>query len=422
MSSTKISALPAKTTLILSDSLPIVDSSDTSNKKATLRNIRNGAMDQKLIFVSTKDDFPAAVLGVITLLADITYFITDTIDLAGDRLVCSSNTTIIGGSSENCGIKSTGLSASAALITSAWSLPIRNIFITHGTALSLDAAANPNQALDWFGVNFVDCNIVGTIANYNNFIMTDASLLNSSGLSFDGTIGTVAFVQCLFDNRTAGTAISILSSAVITRRIRITYSSFVAGVGETALNASVSASIPIEGYILDTINFSGGGTYITGVQSDDNKALFVNCRGISNSATIANYSMQNNAVATNIVTQGVAVKVAGTTTLDLGSKFSHTDNRATYQGALSQTVLITAVLSMTAGNNLQIGVYVAKNGSLITQSENYGTTSGSGRAENVPVQAIITMNTGDFIEIWVENASSNADVTVAYINVIARAI
>ena len=102
------------------------------------------------VLVYSTADLPAAVAGVITLAANTTYVITTTVDLAGARLVCSANTAIIGGSSENCRIKSTGLGASP-LITSAYSLPMRNVSIEATIALALDATGNPDQALDWTG-------------------------------------------------------------------------------------------------------------------------------------------------------------------------------------------------------------------------------------------------------------------------------
>ena len=178
-------------------------------------------------FINSIDDFPAAITSVITLESNVTYFICSTIDLVGSRLVGSSNTTIIGGSSENCRLKSTGLSAATALISSAWSLPIRNITIEHGTALNLDATANATQALDLFGVNFTDCATVGTIKNYTNFIMNDSAFLNSQGLTFDGSFGTIAFGNTLFDNRATGTSIILPATLTVTRRFRIIYSSFV---------------------------------------------------------------------------------------------------------------------------------------------------------------------------------------------------
>jgi len=87
----------------------------------------SGATTGDVVFVADKDDFPTAVGGVITLAANITYFLTADIDLAGDRLVGSQDTVLIGGSSENCSLTSTGLGAGVALFTTEWTTPIRHI-------------------------------------------------------------------------------------------------------------------------------------------------------------------------------------------------------------------------------------------------------------------------------------------------------
>jgi hypothetical protein len=243
--------------------------SDFSNEVGT--SIASG----NIVFVASKSDLPTAVSGVITLASNITYFITAIVDLTGDRLVASQNTVILGASSENCYLKSTGLNSSTALITGNYSLPIRNISFTHGKVFDLDGDG-VTTALDWFGINFVDCQTVGTIKDYSNFVMGDSAFLNSSGMTFDGTIGTIAFGNCLFDTSTIGTAIILPSTLTVSRRFRIIYSSFVTLSGETSINVSTSATISDERYILDTVNFSGGGTYISGVTQTSNKTLFTN--------------------------------------------------------------------------------------------------------------------------------------------------
>ena len=170
------------------------------NGVATSLNPTSALAGNNFVFVFSKNDFPPAVSNVITLDNEVTYFITTTIDLTGDRLVGGTNNAIIGGSSESCILKSTGLSSGTALITSVYSLPMRNITITHGTALNLDGDGT-TTALDWFGVNFTDCATIGTIKDYTNFIMGDSAFLNSQGLTFDGTIGTIGMSNCLFDCR-----------------------------------------------------------------------------------------------------------------------------------------------------------------------------------------------------------------------------
>lgn len=361
----------------------------------------------------------------ITLTDNATYFITDNVDLFGYRLVGGQNTTIIGGSSENCRIKSTGLNASTALISSAWSLPMRNITIEHDTAINLDATANANQALDWFGVNFTDCAIIGTIKNYNNFVMTDSAFLNSQGLTFDGTFGTIAFGNTLFDNRTSGTMITLPATATITRRFRIIYSSFVCLSGETGINVNASATISDERYILDTVNFSGGGTYLTGVTDTSNKALFVACVGITNTNVNGQLYMQNNATVTTVASANVFYKVLGTTTASADNqKYLHSNNRLTNDAIIPRKFLIQCNLSFTSGNNnvCQFGFYDSVLAVVRTPSKTKTTANGSGRAENVTFNCVVTHKQGDYLEIHAANTTGTNNITVTDMNFVVTEI
>lgn len=371
---------------------------------------------ENLVFVSEVNDLPEAVSGVISLAANTTYFISGTIDLEGLRLVANENTTLIGGSSENCRIKSTGLSG--ALISSNFSLPMRNLTIEANVAIDLDGDGT-TTALDWFGVNFTDCATVGSIKDQSNVIFSDCAFLNSGGLTFNGTIGTIAFNSCLFDCNASNTVLILPSTLTVSRRFSVIYSSFVIGQGETGINLNSSTSIPVEGYILDTVNFSGPGTYTTGVAYSDNKSLFVNCRGITNSGNIAQFYMTGNATATTVSSSGVFYKVAGTTSSGAYvEKFTLTNNRATYTGALTGFYKVTAVLSLTSGNNDQISVRVAKDGTTSAQSQNKTTTNGAGRAENVVCSDIVQLVTNNYIEIFVSNEIDATNITVEDLNVI----
>lgn len=388
------------------------------------RRVSNPAIQGDTVFVSSVSDFPAAVGGVITLADDRTYFLTTNVDLLGARIVTGQNSVMIGGSSENCILSSTGLASGTALVSSAWSFPCRFMAFNHGTALNLDATGNANQALDWFGVNFLNCSTIGTIKNYGNVILTSMAWLNSEGLTIDGTIGTVSLDKCLVQS-VSGTALSLASTATITRRFRIFKSSVVAGApGSTGLDVSTSATIPVESYQLDDVNFAGSGTRAAGVQHDDNKSLWINCKGVENSASTGLMTMQGNATATTITTQGVAVKAAGTTTFQssVSQRFSHTDNRLTYTGAITRRFKVSIVASMLASNNTQLGSYIAKNGSLVSFSEIYTTADGNNRSENTAIQAIVELAQNDYIEFWIENDSGTNAVTVEDLTAIVQQI
>lgn len=224
----------------------------TSNRNLGL--LRDADLRSKgLVFVSSPSDLPRPVSGVIALRDGYTYFFLAEVDLLGARLVGGRDTTVLGMSSENCRVKSTGLAPGTPLLASNYTTPIRHITLEAATIFDLDATGVPSsQALDWYGVNLEGSSDIGTIRGYSNFVVASMAFLGASGLVFDGTIGTVGFTDCLFVGTNPGTIISIPATATITRRIRISYSSFVVPGAGVALDVSTSASVPVEGYVLDT--------------------------------------------------------------------------------------------------------------------------------------------------------------------------
>ena len=380
---------------------------------------------ENIDFIYTKSDLPTPSAGVITLEADKTYFIVSNIDLTGDRLVGGSNTTILGASSENCSLTSTGLGVGIPLFETIWTTPIRHItFKDVDTAISIDGTINPPVALDWTGVNFLNVPNVGEINTCDNFIFSKGSFLNSKGLLFAGTIGTIGIDNSLLaGDGASGELIQIASSCVITRRFRLIYSSVVAFGSTVGIDVNTSATVPTEGYILDTVNFSGGGTYVSGVGYLDNKVRWSNSRGIINTSEIGNYYMSDNVTPTVISSSGVPVKALGTTTANaINQKFTHTDNRLTYVGGLDRDFQVSSTMTFVTGSNKVIGMYVAKNGVIIPSSEMYAASGASGRAESIHIQTILNMTNGDYIEIWIENETDTTDITVEFLNVIVKSL
>lgn len=373
----------------------------------------------EFIEVNDLTDLPSSSGGVITLVGGYTYLFLKHIDLLGARLVCGADTVIVGWSSENCSITSTGLSAATALVTSIYSLPIRNISFTHDLVFNLDGDGT-TTALDWFGVNLLNCASGGTIKDYTNFVFGDGALLNSGGFTFDGTIGTIAFSNSLFDTASTKTAINILSTCTISRRLRIIYSSFVTLSGETGVNFNSSATVGDEKYILDTCNFSGGGTYTTGLTHTSNKALFANCVGINNTSTRGFMYMVNNTTDTTIglPNANVWVKAEGTTTANANnSKYTHASNRLTYTGAFSTSFQVSVNCNVRSGSPSQvISVGVAKNGTILAESEMTIRTDISNQEYPGSTAAQVDLTANDYIEIFVKNTSTSS-LRIADLNV-----
>lgn len=373
-------------------------------------------------YVTELNDLPTPVSGVITLADDHSYFFIGTVDLLGNRMVGGSNTCILGPSSENAFITSTGLGAGVALFTSTRTTPIRHVtFQDVDTLFDIDGAGN-TTALDWTGVNFVNIPNIGVLKNFSNFVYTKGAFLGAQGLVIDGTFGTASIADSLLQGLgSAGTIVKIPATAVVQRRFRIIYSSVVAFGSTVGIDVSVSATVPAQSYILDTINFSGGSTYLSGVGYLDNETLFVSCVGIPNSREVSQYYMHNNTTTTVVSTSATPVKVLGTTTnAPVTTKFTNTDNRATYTGSLTRTFHVIVNLSLSSGNNQLIGCYVAKNGVELSESEMYASTDSNGALVNVTIQTLVELSTNDYIEIFVENDTTAQNILVDDLNVTIR--
>ena len=375
---------------------------------------------KNIVIVNDKNNLPPSVDGIIYLSPNVTYIIASHVDLEGDRIVTSGVNNILGKSSETSSLTSTGLGVGVPLITSQWTLVLESITIKDvDTAIDIDGNFRL-VALDWENVNFNNIPNIGLINTCDNFIYDTGAFLGAQGLRFTGSIGTVAINNSLTRGIGAlGDIIKLEENCVITRRFRIIYSSIIAFSNTIGLSIHPNATLPVQGIILDTCNFAGGSTYISGISFQDNEALFVNNVGITNSREVSQYYMNGNVTATTVSEIGATYKVAGTTTSGtFTSKFTNTDNRATFTGNVSKIFKVVATLSVESGNNNIIGVYIAKNGTLLTDSEVYITTNAGGRAEACTVQSLVVLEINDYIEIFVENDSAVTDITVTDLNVI----
>ena len=386
-----------------------------------IKEITTTISSDNIVFINNKSDFPTPISGVITLEDNVTYFILSLIDLTGDRLVGGENTTIIGGSSENCILTSTGLTNGVALLSTEWTTPIRNISISDvDTAIAINGNTNPPLALDWDGVNFVNVPNIGTINTCDNFIFTTGSFLNSQGLKFNGTIGTIGiFNSLLRGDGTSGNIIEIMSTATITRRFRTTYSSIIVSGSTGGINVDALATIPTEGFILDTVSFSGGSTYLVGLNETSNDSLFSNCTGIINTAVNGQAYMLDNATSTTIPNTTTFVKVAGTTIASAdNSKYNHSTNRLTCAATVNRKYLIQCTLSFSSlsGNVCEFGFYDSKLAEVRTPSRTKSTANASGRAENIHFACVVQHSIGDYLEIWCRNTSSTTAITVSDMN------
>jgi hypothetical protein len=134
---------------------------------------------------------------------------------------------------------------------------------------------------------------------------------------------------------------------------------------------------------------------------------------------LAQYYMISNSTATTISAIDTFYKIAGTTLQGAApSNFILADNKATFTGNNTTNFKVTAILSLTSGNNQDIHIQIAKNGIVQARSNQEILTGGSGQAQNLVVKDIFTLATNDYIEIFTANKTSATNVTVVNLNVI----
>jgi hypothetical protein len=363
-------------------------------------------------------DFPnQPINGVIYLNANTNYTFIGFVDLQGLRLVCKGVVGIIGLTSETSFIASSGLGVGVPLISSTggFDLTMRNISIiniTSGVVFNISGAGTAQ--LNFTAVNLFSCN-VGTFNNTGNIIFSDSVLINSYGLIFNTAVSTIAFSQTNMSVPVGQTLMTLAATLVVSRRFRILNSPISVPVGAIGINFVSGVSIPTDMVDFDDVGFSGGSAnYVVGLTANDIRSRWLDNRGIANSANSGYYSMNDNTTATAVSATNTFYKLAGTTTAGILQRFTHSNNRLTYTGALVRSFAISATACIAANNNnliqMQIRRYNSANVLQEVSASTRSTVNSNNRAENITAFLAVVMQPNDYIEIWASN-SANANMT-----------
>jgi hypothetical protein len=371
-----------------------------------------------VVYIDKKEDLPSAISNVITLEAK-TYIFTSSVDLLGDRLVAIEGTAILGLATDSCKISSTGLTGSP-LITSNYTLSIRHITLEAETPFNLDASANADQILSWFEVHLENCTNSGVIKSYSSFIGDSINVLNSAGISFDGSINTIGFIKSYFDIPLGKVGVNFESSLILSLRSGLSYTAFNIASTGTAIKINAGATIPNEGFLLDNCNFSGSGVYLDGISSSDIESRFRDNRGIANSISAGQYYMNGNTTPTTIASSGTYTKILGSTSAgSIVQRFDvSTSNKAIYTGSLTDNFIVHVVLTFTGTNNDDLSFKIAKNGVEIDSSQLSRTVVGTGNYASVALQDIVELSTNDYIEVFATNDTNTNNIIIKDLNVI----
>ena len=124
---------------------------------------------------------------------------------------------------------------------------------------------------------------------------------------------------------------------------------------------------------------------------------------------------------TVITTQNVAVKATVDTTEGPPCQFCEypVPNRILYVGPLTRVVTVWASFALTSTNNQTIEVAVRKSGQVVPWLTTLVRTGTIGFG-NATIVGHVEIATNEFLELWVTNRTSSADLTVLDLTMATR--
>jgi len=272
----------------------------------------------------------------------------------------------------------------------------------------------------YFGniVNFVNNANGITYSNIGNLLLNTQAWLDSNNGTFETFSGSFGSIQ-----KASGFS-SVNNSDVA---LDVSNSNLVVGTGViegTVFSGTTSApSGYIKGYTTGTYpgyNFNNAWTIDSpGIPRESDSEATGDINLTSEVGTGQTTTFTGTGAASRI-------KVNGTTSSNNLYRFS-TDglnNRITYRGNKTRYFQVAASLSYQGNNDLTVIVYIARNGTVISQTKVYGRgTTGLLVTSGIialPVIGTIQLKKDEYIEIWAERFSGSGDMQTVSLNLTAR--
>jgi hypothetical protein len=287
------------------------------------------------------------------------------------------------------------------------------------TAFSFTGTVVNTKAFLFNEVTVVSCAKIGTFTNLANALFVIGQFFSATdGITYAGTALIAATVEQVLFISTSVSFIGVDLGTATINNIELDNLIVIApsgAIGVSGLTASANVPAGFLGMLANS-SFSGGMTTpISGITTTDFRWTFLGNTGIADTIQDALLSFNGNSTETVIATQDVPVIVNATWTQVLASIFTTTTaGRATSDSErdLNGVPIDVAVGLLSAGGGtIDVTVYLAKNGSVITASATTISISGTNQAfVSIPWQDTIAEN--DFYEVFVENNTNTTNIIV----------
>lgn len=289
---------------------------------------------------------------------------------------------------------------------------------TGSQVFNLDNAGN-NSACEFSNVNLGDfvsaTTSLGTLDSYRQVFIQGSGIINvNDGLTLDGTMsGGLTVTDTI--TLALGSGLTIFSagaSLLIQDGVRSNINNLNTPANATLFdfapaNFDTGAVMLLEGVRTSATN------PLPNIDRSDIQARFQDCLGIPN--TYRGGRQEWTAEVLTPLTVNTPVKALGTTTSsDLQHFDAPVNNRIRYLGADTIDIEVVGVIQVDGGNNDNVAVSVRRwddsAGSFVVE-RTLATIHGNNDIF-YNVQSVFSMDTNDYVEIWIENRTDGTDATV----------
>ena len=371
---------------------------------------------ESFVFVSQESEFPVQDATTITLESQKLYVTTAAISTAKrfvvqDAAVLTSFN-VLGPVLEYTGTGSMFTGSDVSFI-------IKDIQISHPNSQGFNFTDTIGNIYLYVNesVRTVSGSKYGTFNNMQTVSISGSSSLDmDDGVTFTGANQSVVSFSQFFMQSTSASFIGADLGTSIALTWEFTDLILVGPAGSIGIKGAASSANVTAGAEATVTggNFANVTTPLSGITVDDIRWEFSDNAGISDSLEDGLLSFNGSVTETTITTINTPVIVNATWAVIRSSKFTGTTGgRLTYNGQRAITVPIDVAIGVISvgGVSIDVSIYLAKNGSVITASKTTVAISGSTqRTLSIPWQDSISTN--DYYEIYVENNSGTTNVIV----------
>lgn len=375
------------------------------------------------LIVKSINDLPDPIAGMITLPANKVIMPSGTIDLGTNRLVLPSSSSIIGLDPARDGFVTNNASAAITSTDATANVILRSFFVHNSGGDAFSVTTTNDIHVNFYWVGALGCTF-GTISGGRVSALEFCYLgaygptAPTGGVTFTGTINKVFVVNTPFEDLAAGVSAITLDSALVATFADIR-GNFFKGTGGTAITAEVGYTVGDGLFTSNLIDTAV--TPNSGVTGADVNWQFSDNTGARESYTLGRMAIDTPA-STTFSAINTPVIIAGTTVGGVSNeRFTHTSGRLTFTGRRRTLVSIVVSCYITcAGNNKEYTTYASKNGVPITTEGATALVKTGGDKQTVTVNAVIELDTNDYVEVFTEALTDTTAVEYVEATVLIR--